>query len=222
MMKISALRTSPFSEDPMRFSKRLRVGVSTDVEYVFLQSLLCKLRIEMPKVPLSVQRVDPSAMPSLLASGEISFGIGLDSRNHRLANMQLLRTSKSVVLRADTGPGPLSLKEICYRPHASVNYSINVDVQIDEMMRELGHNRKISVEIPHFENLPSVLARTDYLAIVPDYVGEQLVKRGGLRSELMPMQEGNFGLFISWRAGADDSPSTRWLRSRCSMILGYR
>jgi len=221
-MRNSALRSSPYPEDASRFSKKLRVGVSADVEYVYLQQLLRKLSIEMPKVPLSVQRFDPSIMPSLLAAGEISFGIGPDSSTRRVDNTQLIRTSKSVVLRADTMPGALTLKEICYRPHASVNYSLNVDLHINDLMKELGHKRRVSVELPHFENLPNVLARTDYLAIVPDYVGEQLVKRGGLRSEPMPVTEGDFGLFVSWRQGADDSPSTRWLRSRCAMILGGR
>jgi len=219
-MKNLALKASGYAKEPIKFSKTLRVGVSTDVEYVFLQQLLCKLRIEMPTIPLSIQRVDPSTMPSLLASGEIFFGIGANSRGRSLPNTQMVRASKSVVLRADMMPGPLSVRDICYRPHASVAYSINVDLHINDLMRELGHMRKVSVEIPHFENLPSILARTDYLAIVPDYVGEQLVKRGGLRSELMPIQEGGFGLFMSWREGSDDSPSTRWLRSRCAMILG--
>ncbi|QZP31053.1 LysR substrate-binding domain-containing protein [Pseudomonas sp. DR48] len=202
------------------FSQGLHVGISTDVEYVFLPQLLCKLRSELPGIPVIIRSADPSHMPSMLASGEISFAIGPDSLSRRVPDTHWLRSGRSMVLRADSSPGALSLKEICYRPHAAVSFAVDIDLHINGAIRELGHQRSVVMQIPHFESLPGVLAGTDCLAIVPDYVAEQLVKKGGLRSETVPISEIDFGLFMSWQASSSNDPASRWLRSRCSMILG--
>lgn len=202
------------------FSQGLRVGISTDVEFVFLPQLLCKLRSELPGIPVIIQSADPSKMPSMLENGEISFAIGPDSLSRSGPNTHWLRSGQPMVLRADSSPGALSLKEICYRPHAAVSFAIDIDLHINGAIRELGHRRSVVIQIPHFDGLPQVLAGTDCVAIVPNYVAEQLVKKGGLRSEPVPISEIDFGLFMSWQASSSDDPASRWLQSRCSMILG--
>lgn len=197
----------------------LRVGISTDVEYAFLSRLLGKLRSEAPGMTFTIVRVEPSQIPSLLTRGEISFGIG----PHYAAGSplsQLLRTARSRVLRADHAPGPLSLKAFCRRPHVAVSFAADLQVWVNSAIRRLGHQRNIVMEIPNFDHVPELLARTDCIAVVPDYVAEQLVRRGGIRSEVVPMAEADFGVYLSWQTGACIDPAGRWLRSRCSMIVG--
>lgn len=199
---------------------RLCVGISTDVEYAFLPRLLGKLRSEAPAMTFSVVRVEPGHILSMLAIGAISFGIGPDYVAGCPLSRQLLRTGRSMVLRADAAPGRLSLKEFCQRPHVAVSFAAEVDTQVDGAIRQQGHCRNIVMEVPNFDSLPGLLARTDCLAVVPDYVAEQLVQQGGLRSEVAPIDGVTFGLYMSWQAGARVDPAGRWLRSRCSMIVG--
>lgn len=199
---------------------RLCVGISSDVEYAFLPRLLGKLRAEAPGVTFSVIRVEPSRIPSMLATGEISFGIGPGYAAGCPLNKQLLRTGRSRVLRVDTAPGALSLKEFCQRPHVAVSFAADVQVRVNSAIRRQGHNRKIVMEIPNFDSLPGLLARTDCVAVVPDYVAEQLVQLGGIRSEVIPIDDADFGVYMSWQTASCIDPAGRWLRSRCSMIVG--
>lgn len=198
----------------------LRVGISSDVEFAFLPKLLGKLRSEAPGVNFSVIRVEAGHILSMLAIGAISFGIGPDCIAGCPLSRQLLRTGRSVVLRADVAPGRLSLKEFCQRPHVAVSFAAEVDTRVNGAIRQQGHCRNIVMEVPNFDSLPGLLARTDCLAVVPDYVAEQLVSQGGLRSEAVPIDDATFGLYMSWQEGARVDPAGRWLRSRCSMIVG--
>lgn len=63
-------RASEF--DPATSTSVFRIGLSDDVEFALLPTLLKRLRSEAPGIVLVVRRVNYILMPPLLASGEIS------------------------------------------------------------------------------------------------------------------------------------------------------
>jgi len=63
--------------DPATSNQVFRIGLSDDVEFALLPPLLRRLRAEAPGVVLVVRRANYLLMPGLLASGEISVGVGL-------------------------------------------------------------------------------------------------------------------------------------------------
>ena len=66
-------RASEF--DPATSQAVFRIGLSDEVEFALLPSLLKRLRSEAPGIVLVVRRANYILMPSLLASGEISIGV---------------------------------------------------------------------------------------------------------------------------------------------------
>lgn len=197
-----------------------RMGISSDVEYALLPGLLNRLRIEAPDVTLSIVPADPQQLPALLSSGEISLGIGPSPSASLSLNQHLLRTLRHHVLRADRVPGPLCLEDFCRRLHVSVSFAQHIDRHVDECLDSLGQQRRVVMKVSQFDSLPTLLARTDLLALVPDYVAAEMIKKGGLRAEVAPLPGLGFDLSMTWNHAASLDPAQQWLRSRCILLLG--
>ena len=61
--------------DPATSTAVFRIGLSDEVEFALLPSLLKRLRSEAPGIVLVVRRTNYILMPALLSSGEISIGV---------------------------------------------------------------------------------------------------------------------------------------------------
>ncbi|MGJ7516993.1 LysR family transcriptional regulator [Pseudomonas baetica] len=207
------------SFDPRTSEATFHVGLSDDVEYALLPRLLRQLRIDAPNINLIVRRVDQQQMSQRLMNGDISVGI---SHTHDLpanARRKGLRPMRPMLLRADERPGPLGLDEFCRRPHVVVSPIGHATDETDHALSLLGRQRKVVLTVPQFSALPVLLAQSDMLAIVPDYVAKAMVSVAGIRAEQAPLQLPVQELSMVWRAAAHNDSGQRWLRSRCCAFL---
>ncbi|WP_338021229.1 LysR family transcriptional regulator [Azomonas macrocytogenes] len=206
--------------DPATSTAVFRVGLSDDVEFALLPSLLRRLRAEAPGITLVVRRANYLLMPQLLASGEISVGVSYTEELPANAKRKVLRKSAPRLLRADAIPGALSLQDYCQRPHALVSFAGDLSGFVDEELAKLGCTRRVVLAVPQFNGLANLLAGTDIVASVPDYAAAALTAAGGLRAEALPLATPSFELHMVWRGTQDNDPAERWLRSRIQMFCG--
>lgn len=197
-----------------------RIGLSDDVEFALLPPLLRRLRAEAPSITLVVRRANYLLMPQLLASGEISVGVGYTEALPANAKRRVLRRSMPRLLRADAIPGALSLDDYCARPHALVSFAGDLCGFIDDELAKLGRTRRVVLAVPQFNGLGTLLAGTDIVASVPDYTAAALTAVGGLRAEALPLATPAFELHMVWRGAQNNDPAERWLRSRIQMFCG--
>jgi len=205
--------------DPATSEATFHIGLSDDVEYALLPRLLQCLRQDAPNMTLVVRRADHWQMSQLLASGEISLGI---SHTHDLpanARRKCLRTIQPMLLRAHSNAGPMNLDEFCRRPHAVVSSMGNVIDDTDHALESLGRQRKVVLAVPQFSALPMLLADSDMIAIVPDYVALAMAGKEGLKAEFAPLELPALELSMVWRGVSHDDQSERWLRSRFNHFL---
>lgn len=205
--------------DPGSSEATFHIGLSDDVEYALLPSLLRRLRIEAPNMTLVVRRADHWQMPQLLTSGDISLGISHTLELPANARRKALRPIRPMLLRADSQPGELGLDEFCRRPHAVVSSMGNVIEEADRALNNLGRHRKVVLTVPQFSALPVLLAHSDMIAIVPDYIARSMALIGGLRAEFAPIDLPQQELSMVWRGATHNDPGERWLRARCSAFL---
>jgi LysR family transcriptional activator of mexEF-oprN operon len=187
--------------DPATSTAVFRIGLSDEVEFALLPSLLKRLRSEAPGIVLVVRRTNYILMPALLSSGEISIGVSYTDDLPANAKRKVLRRSKPKLLRADTMPGPITLDDFCARPHALVSFAGDLGGFIDEHLEKIGRKRHVVLAVPQFNGLATLIAGTDIVATVPDYAAAVLTAAGGVRSQ-------------------DNDPGERWLRSRIQMFFG--
>ncbi|WP_439888616.1 LysR family transcriptional regulator [Pseudomonas sp. MBLB4123] len=206
--------------DPATSTAVFRIGLSDDVEFGLLPPLIKRLRAEAPGVVLVIRRTNYLLMPGLLASGEISVGVGYTEELPANAKRKVMRRSKPKLLRADSVPGPLSLDDYCARPHALVSFAGDLSGFIDRELEALGRRRRVVLAVPQFNGLGPLLSGTDIVATVPDYTADALTASGGLRAEDLPLDAQTFELHMAWRGAQDNDPAERWLRSRIQMFVG--
>ncbi|OMQ32289.1 LysR family transcriptional regulator [Pseudomonas putida] len=208
--------------NPLTSDQSFHVGLSDDVEYALLPRLMKHLRDEAPNIILVVHRVDQRQLPQLLASGEISVGISLARELPASAHCKSLRPMHPVLLRADAVPGPLALDDFCKRPHVVVSSMGNVIDDADHALGLVGRQRKVVLAVPQFSALPSLLAGSDMVAIVPDYVAQAMVRLEGIRAEFAPLELPTPDLSMAWRGAVHNDPGESWLRSCFCRYLGQQ
>lgn len=199
--------------------KVYRIGLSGDVEYGLLPGLLSRLRQEAPGATFIVRRLEQDQVIAHLRSGEISVGLGYSKEMPHDAHRIYLRSLRLKLIRSDRCPHEVELDEYCHRPHAQVLYSGDVSAYIDSELERLGRSRRIDISLSQFSSLPLLMANTDLLATVPDYVADSLVASGGLRVQPLPLKLPTIELSMSWDQSCDEMPQQQWLRSRLKMLL---
>lgn len=205
--------------DPATSDATFHVGLADDVEYALIPPLLHRLRREAPGIKLVIHRTDCSRMPVLLGNGEISVGISYTCDLPANAKRKFLRMVRPMVLRADSSKTSLTLGEFCARPHAIVSCMSKLCDDTDSALRSLKKSRQAVLAVPQFSALPMLLAQSDLLAVVPDYVAQAMAGSGGLRAEPAPLELPQFELSMVWRGVTHNDPGERWLRSRLSECL---
>ncbi|WP_317846382.1 MULTISPECIES: LysR family transcriptional regulator [unclassified Pseudomonas] len=205
--------------EPATSEATFHIGLCDDVEYALLPELLRRLRAEAPGTTLVVRRTDQWQLSQLMASGEISLGISPTLELPANARRKLLRPIRPMLLRADSQPGELTLDEFCRRPHAIVSSMGNVIDDSDRALCLMGRQRRVVLTVPQFSALPVLLAQSDMIAIVPDYVARAMAVTTGMRAQAAPICLPQHELSMVWRGASHNDPGERWLRSRCSAFL---
>lgn len=205
--------------EPATSEATFHIGLCDDVEYALLPELLRRLRVEAPGTTLVVRRADQWQVSQLLASGEISLGISPTLELPANARRKTLRPIRPMLLRADSQPGELTLEEFCRRPHAVVSSMGNVIDDSDRALCLMGRQRRVVLTVPQFSALPVLLAQSDMIAIVPDYVARAMAVVTGMRAQAAPICLPQHELSMVWRGASHNDPGERWLRSRCSALL---
>jgi LysR family transcriptional activator of mexEF-oprN operon len=199
--------------DPLTSTAVFRVGLNDDIEFALLPGLVKRLREEAPDVVLIVRRASSAQMSQLLLAGEISVGVGYLGEIASVLQRQVIRQCSTVLLRADTQPGAVSLDEFCLRPHASVSYAGNVVGRIDAALEQLHRQRHVALTVTQLYGLGELLRDTDLLAAVPDYAARVVTALGGVRAEPLPLELERFDLSMAWRGEQKSDPAEVWLRS---------
>lgn len=216
---VSVLEERRVAFNPGQCRTVFRIGLCGDVEYALLPQLLRRLRLDTPGATLMVQRLDGEQLGGLLDSGEIGVGLCYQpSLTNALHRVELRRLHLSV-LRSDRAPGGIDLDQYCARPHAQVGYSSDVTAYIENTLRAQGRKRRVEVSVPQFSTLPLLMAGSDLIATVPDYVAKAMAALGGFRSEPMPLSSPDLKLSMSWGAATLADPAQQWLRSRIRLLL---
>ncbi|MHB9800955.1 LysR substrate-binding domain-containing protein [Pseudomonas sp. MT3] len=208
--------------DPRTSEEIFHVGLCDEVEYVLLPRLMQQLRTEAPNVTLVVRRVDAWQLPQLLVAGDISLGIGQAQELPASAHCRSLRPVQPMLLRADLSAGPVSLDEFCRRPHVAVSAQGKMTDDIDRTLARHDRKRRVVLAVPQFSALPALLAGSDMLAIVPDYVAQVMARVEGLRAEYAPLPLSSPDLSMAWRGTSHADPRERWLRSCFACHLAWQ
>jgi LysR family transcriptional activator of mexEF-oprN operon len=201
--------------DPAIDRRDFRIACQDDIAIPLLPRLMPVLATEAPLCTLTVRRGDWKTIPAQLEKAEVSAALGYMADDLPAnAKRRTVVNGHFVVLRADSDPAPIPLDTYCARPHVLVTPAGDLRGRADLSLEALGRSRRVVLGLTDFALLPSVLAGTDLVATVPDFVAETLAAQGGLRIDPTPFEPPPAVITMAWRGAADGDPAERWLRGR--------
>ncbi|MGY6566097.1 MAG: LysR family transcriptional regulator [Halomonadaceae bacterium] len=196
---------------PEQCRLRFRLALTDLGEASFLPIILQHLHAQAPEVELEVIPLRIDRADEWLINGKVNAVIcsrpikSSSIERHVIAQDRYVCLGRPSVFHA----GPLDLETFTSSRHVVVA-STSGHSLAEEKMQELGIERKVSLEVPHFLILPKILRQNDLLGIVPVHIARQFAADGELCIHPLPFHVPDFDISLYWRSQAFHSPAQRW------------
>ncbi|MDB5605322.1 MAG: LysR family transcriptional regulator [Bradyrhizobium sp.] len=205
--------------DPETSQRTFTVRMSDILACLILPLLLAR-RPDSARIGYNILHLPPALTVDALERDEIDIAIsmGLDHSNS-IRSEKLLRDRMVCIMRK-SHPAARSLftfDSFIAQQHMKVSMS-PTDVRfVDDVLADLGHQRKIVLNVPHWLVAPHVLKKTDLLAVMPGHLAAVLMD-DELRMEELPFRSAPFHWMMYWHRRYDQSKANRWLRDQVRQV----
>jgi DNA-binding transcriptional LysR family regulator len=205
-----------------------RVAMSEYVEWILLGPLMARLGREAPGIQIVARRVERVFLPpeGALESDDLDAAIGFFPEPSALQpgtqSLELWREDNVCILRRGH---PLLAKPFGLRQFAGARHVANVirpDTRgfIDDILTGHGLKRKLAVATPHMIVIPSIVAESDLVAVIPRELARRARKTLAIEVRPVPIRMPAFHMRMLWRERNAENPGHVWLRARIAECAG--
>lgn len=103
----------------------------------------------------------------------------------------------------------LSLENYLQEKHAAIKSSTG-HIAVDQKLKELGLNRNIMLEVPHFSVLQDVVTHSELLVTLPSRAARVYEKNSDINIFELPLQLKPFCVSVHWYNHSDDLEARKW------------
>ena len=209
-------------QPPLEFkpaiSKRRFVLAATDyLEILLLPGLFALIEQMAPGIDIHVKRTESSFPLTELENGNLDVVLGFESVLNPPADLncnQLFRDRMACVVRQDhpTIRQAPDLEQYLTTPHMLISRTGSPIGLIDQKLTEMGLERHIKLNVPHFLSAPMIVAQTDMILSLPYRIAEQFKKSAALTIFPVPLDLPSYDLVMIWHLLREKDPAHRWLR----------
>ncbi|WP_159501496.1 LysR family transcriptional regulator [Microbacterium sp. 18062] len=209
--------------DP-RTARRTLTLMVTDYGIMRLRGALAGILAEAPGIQLDLLPLPERPMESERDLVTHDFVIGVPGIGIDGPHLPLLEDEYVCLLDADNPAlrdGALSFDDFVALPQAVAQFGRLHFTPADRRLRELGIDRREPrVTTSSFLPLPSVVAGTDLVAVVPRALAERLGPLTGTVGVDAPFGSVGIALNLWWHTSHDSDPVHTWFRERLVEELG--
>lgn len=208
------------SFEPALSEKRFTLAMTDLGEMALLPHIFRLLQHEAPCTELEVVPLEIDKVGEWMSTGKVDAVIcsrpipGRDIRRQ-----VILRERYVCIMNAKSAPASLTMEEFLSRKHLVVSRSLGHGLA-EEVLSDLGVQRKVSLVLPHFSILPAVLGETDLLAIVPFKIAQLFSAASALEIFPLPFVVPTIDVALYWSARSERSPALGWMRQLIAEALG--
>jgi DNA-binding transcriptional LysR family regulator len=188
---------------------------ATDVgQAVILPKLMNRLRGEAPLVSVDFRNISDRT-PHHLESGEADLALGFITEMNTGFCRQKLFTDRFIAVARTDHPRigrDLSLNQFREESLLAVTTSGTGHVVIEKAMKRQGIHPRIGLRVPNFLGLATLIASTDFVAIMPERLGQIFARFGQVRMHEVPFKLPPYQVMQYWHERYDRDPAHQWLR----------
>jgi DNA-binding transcriptional LysR family regulator len=199
-----------------RTSDRLFHIQSTDIAQVTLMpKLMQHLRKVAPLVRIDLQRLAPNT-PKLLESGELDLAVGFILPMGAGFCQQRLFKERFVCATRSDHPrigNSLTVKAFENESHLAVATSGTAHNVIEKMLEAHKIRRRVSLTVPSFLGIASIITSSDNLVILPEQLGRHLAAPGNIKVLSLPFEIPTYYIMQHWHERYSQDPANQWFRN---------
>jgi DNA-binding transcriptional LysR family regulator len=200
--------------DPATASNTLRIAASDFIHRVLiLPEVLTRAAPNMRVVLLTF---DPQRAWQQIENGEVDLLIAAEHLTPKAARARRLFQEDLVFIQRPghpRGTGRVTVDEFCALDHVQASpEGDSSDTAMDEVLAAQGRSRRIAVSVPSFLLVPSLVMRTDLVALVPRCLA--LNFPDALAMYAPPLAVPGYAILASWHQRRQMDAAHVWLRER--------
>ena len=196
------------------------IAATDYAQTTFLAPLINRVNKIAPDVRFSVVSTDIRRMPEQLDRQEIDFAVTVPEMSPSGSRSVELFEDRYVCAVNASHPmvkRKMNLDRFCELDHVLVTPSSDGFFgPTDEALGKLGRERRVSVTIPNFLSLPSILRNSEFIAVAPERILRPF--EGDLTIFPPPFALPPFRMIGIWHDHSDKSPAHAWLRDRMAEL----
>lgn len=203
--------------DPTTSRQHFSLGMSDDFQLAAGPLIARRLAAEAPHVSITFRQANRHRVEALFEAGDIDFAVvAQPTACSGLQRQQIGRSSYACLLDLDACgiTLPLALEDYLTLPHILVSFSGRQGI-VDQVLKTLGHERRVQCALTHFSALPPFLAGTRAIATLPLHAARTLAAVSGLTVCATPIDLGHDPISLLWQRTADNP----WLRHTISTVF---
>ena len=212
--------------DPETAKRSFIIAATDYVGLALLPRLVDMLSTVAPGIKIGMTAHNSSSVARQLESGESDLSIANSSLTPAALRSRGLFNERIVCVARKNHPqlrGRITLDQFCTLDHVVVSPRGVFSTVTDELLREMGRERKVRFSVQHFSLVPELVAKTDMVAIYPARLATRF--SGRLQILMPPIPLPDFTLVMAWHERAHRDLGNRWIREmmvRCAQSTTRR
>lgn len=219
LRQVERVLESDATFDPVKSERSFTLRMPDVLALLILPPLLARKPRES-RMSYNVLHLPPGDTVEALERDEIDVAIsmGLD-HSHSIRSEKLLADRMVRVMRAShpIASRPLTFETFMAQEHAKQSMSPTDMRFVDNVLADMGHKRRIALNVPHWLVVPHVLKRSDLLFVMPGLLAGAL-NDNELRAFDLPFESEPFEWMMYWHRRHDQSQANRWLREELRQV----
>lgn len=205
--------------DPATSERTFTIRMSDILAFLILPPLLARKPMQS-RLAYSTVHLPPADTIEALERDEVDVAVsmGLDPSTAIHAE-KLLADRMVCVMRTSH---PIARRRLTFKTFIAQDYvkqSMSpTDLRfVDSVLADMGHKRRIALNVPHWLVIPHVLKRTDLLAVMPGRLAAAL-NDDELSAFDLPFDSAPFDWMMYWHRRHDRSKASLWLRNELRQV----
>jgi DNA-binding transcriptional LysR family regulator len=208
---------------PAVTDRRFTISTSDIGELVFLPDLLRTFSEEAPHATIRCLSLPPDELEDTMAEGSVDLALGYfpDLTGNAFFQQKLFEHRFACLMRRDHPEigEELSLEQFLAADHAVVAQKGRSQEIFEQRMHELGLERRVLLQSPHFMSAPLLVANSDMITTVPRAVARAYSRMAPLKFVEPPIEIPAIELKQFWHRRVHNDPSIIWLRGIISKLF---
>ena len=202
------------SFDPARATRTFGVRLSDLLSFLLLPALLDRIKRQAPGIALDVLHLAPAATVDSLERDEIDVAVSMNLEHSSAIRSEVMFRDRIVCVMRRSHPlarHELDLKSFLAQRHLKVSMSPTDLRFVDDVLARRQLKRDVALTVPHWLIVPHVLARTDFLSVMPGRLAASMTGKSLVARDL-PFASASFDWTLYWHRRHDANRAIAWLR----------